>query len=184
MLTKTQLIKVILKNAFKMAVALIIAGVIIYVSASQIRKISDSLLEEKTILFVMGRSLEMNSKLQEDFKTVNDGDRKINSALMSSSNILEFVDAMNDLGKKSALSVSLKFNTPVSTPPKYGISIASIDYTANANGDISSFINYLEAFEKIPYFTGLSSLNLTTQGDWQKKNSLISSTGKLYVRAN
>lgn len=63
------------------------------------------------------------------------------------------------------------------------LGLASIDYNIVLNGNVSILASYLKDFEKLPYFSSVSSitLNATPAKGWSDDSSIFIQA-KLYVK--
>ena len=152
--------------------AAVVAAIIVVFSGQQIVKISNSLAEQRATAFILEKRSETITQLKEDFKLVGDADKKIENAFPPADNVLEFVAALETLANQNGVSQGLSFSAPVE---------GSVDYTIAIGGHIFILINYLKNFEKIPYFSAISSVSLNAPGGWEG-NSTISLKAKVYTR--
>ncbi len=181
-MNKRKVILIILKRFIGAAAAVAASLILIFILSRQIDKIGNSLTEKKNLSFVLERKTEITEKLRRDFNIIGDSGQKIQSALPPDDNILEFVGALESLASQSGLSQSFKFGNPADFPIiKSGLKISVIDYNISLNGNIFSLINYLKSFEKLPYFSGISSVSLSGSG-WEN-NSAINIKAKIYVKS-
>lgn len=184
MINKKQLLISIAKDVLKSAVFVIIAIVVVIFAEKKIVKIADSLQEKIVLGSVLDKSNETSLKLREDFKIVGEKDKKIQAAFILADNILEFVGILESLAKQHSLTQTVKFSSPVPVPNQSGnLNLASIDYNIVLNGNVSTLASYIKDFEKLPYFSGISSitLNATPAQGWND-NSSIFIQAKLYVK--
>jgi hypothetical protein len=177
MFTKKQLLMMILKNLLKASLAAAFAIAVIVFTGGQIGKISNSLVEQRTATFILEKRNETISRLAEDFKKIGGTDEKIKNAFPPVDNILDFVAALENLSVQNSIQETHSFGTPSETRD-------SIDYGINMSANIFSLINYLKSFEKLPYFTGVSGISLSAQGNGWEGNSLVSLKARVYTRAN
>lgn len=157
----------------KAAAAVILASLACVFLAAKIDKVSRSLQQQRILTLVMEKRSETLSKLKDDFKITGGAEEKINDALPPADNILDFVAALEALAKDNSVVQILSFESPSNLTINYGI---------NISGNVDSLINYLKDFEKLPYFTGVSGLNLTApNGDW-RSNSSATLAAKVYTK--
>lgn len=154
--------------------AAVAAAVVIFFSSSQISKISQTIREQRISAFVLEKRSETIFQLREGFRVIGDADKKIEEALPPAENILGFVAGMENLASQNSVQQILSFSV---------LADKIIDYNINLNVNISSLINYLKNFEKLPYFTGISSINLSASsvGGWEE-NSAVSLRAKFFIR--
>lgn len=172
MFSRKQLIIKILKLAARAVIAVIVAAIVVIFFSQRISKISASLAEQRASAFILEKRSETNAQLKEDFKIVGEADKKINDAFPPADNILGFVAALETLALRNSLQQSLGFGAPADS---------SIDYSITLSGNIFIFINYLKDFEKFPFFTAISSVDLNAPGGWEG-NSTISMRAKVYTK--
>jgi len=174
MFNKKQLIIKILKNLLKAGVAVAVAAVVVFFAGKQISEISQTIREQRISAFVLEKRNETIFQLREGFKVIGDANTKIEESLPLAENILGFVVSLENLANQNSVQQILNFSAPIGK---------SIDYNINLNANISSLINYLKNFEKLPYFTGISSFNLSAPsvGGWEG-DSAIFLKAKVFIR--
>lgn len=166
------LLLTISKYALRAVIPAIIAVFMITFLKEKIILISRSVVEQRTLSMVLERRSETLSKLKNDFDAVGEVDEKIKGAMPPADNILDFVAALESMASKHSIQQSLNFNTP---------SDSSIDYSINLSGNVFALISYLKDFEKLPYLTGVNSVNIVSQGDWTDSSSVYLAA-KLYIK--
>lgn len=186
MLDKKQLIATMIRGAVNALAVLFIAIVIVWFASRQITVIAKSLQEKRLTEAVFEKKSETVIKLQNDFESIGDRDKKVEEALLSSNNILEFVGILESLATRYALQQTIKFGVPVpvdGTPE--GVNLSRIDYNITLTGNISTLAKYLSDFEALPYYTHASSVNLSTQSPqgWEDV-STITIQAKIYVKSS
>lgn len=174
MFSKKQLIIKILKNLLKAGVAVAVAIIVIFFTGRQISKISQTINEQRISAFILEKRSETISQLKEGFRVIGSADKKIEESLPPAENILGFVAALENLASQNSIQQILNFSAPAEK---------IIDYNINLSANISVLINFLKNFEKIPYFTGISSINLSASpvGGWEE-NSAVSLKAKFFIR--
>ncbi|MEK9154834.1 MAG: hypothetical protein AAB596_02090 [Patescibacteria group bacterium] len=171
--SKNKVFTIIFKNFLKAVAAIIIAIIALLFFSRQIVKISESLAEQRASAFILEKKNDVITQLSEDFNLIGDADKKIENAFPPAENILGFVAALETLSNQTSLNQVLSFGTPV---------VSSIDYNIKLSGNISNLISYLKRFEKLPYFTEISSINLSaSSGNWEN-DSLISLEAKIHTK--
>lgn len=184
MINKKQLLTAILKYTLKTGGIVTVAVILVIFVSKQITKIANSLQEKMVLSSVLERRNETSLKLREDFKKVGEKDKKIEAALPSADNILEFVGILESLAKGHSLNQTVKFNSPVPLAAAVNdLKLSSIDYNIVLDGNISTLVDYVKDFEKLPYFSGISSItvNATPPEGWGGKSSIFIQA-KLYVK--
>jgi hypothetical protein len=155
--------------------AVLFAIFIVIFSSKQIQKISVSLAEQRLASFILEKKSETISQLTKDFKLIGDAEDRIKNAFPPVDNILDFVSAMENLLIQNSIQGTASFNSP----PESG---EYIDYNISLNAGVGFLINYLKGFEKLPFFTGITSINLNAQGGGWDGNSAVSIRSRVYTR--
>lgn len=166
-------------------VLIIIASLCVYFLQKQINSINATIAEKKEMNYLITNREEVDRKINTDFKLVDPQyEKKITDSIPSVYNILSFVDALESLSKKYSFKQTLSFNQPTPASEIIGpIPLMLINFNIAINeANVDGLTNYLEDFEKLPYFTSISSINYLAQGagGW-KENSSININGRLYV---
>lgn len=178
------IIKILIKIVI--ALALVLLGVtVIYFLNKQINKINRSFNEKKTMDYFIENREMVNDKIKTDFLEVDpDYQKKIDEAIPSVYNVLSFVDAMESLAKKYSFEQTLSFDQPIpesSLNNPIPLTIVKFNLIIN-QANIDNFANYLQDFEKLPYFASINNINYlgASDGGW-KNNSTINITGSFYA---
>jgi len=182
------------KNKFtlKIIIKIIIILVIIslsttasYFLSKQINKINLSMAEKKDMDYLISNREEVNNRIKTDFLEVDpDYQTKIDNALPSVYNVLSFVDVMESLAKKYSFKQTLNFNQPTPVTDVSGpVALTAINFNLTiTDTNIDTFINYLQDFEKLPYFTSIDNISYlgNSASGWQN-NSSINISGSFYA---
>lgn len=185
MLTKKQLILVILKNLAIVVVAISISLVVAIYASKQMAKISDSISEKKRVSFVLEKRSETYNNLKRDFAILDGADKIIESALVPSDDISNFIGAIESLGVQSGVVQSYQFGIPGPSDIAGNMSIANIDYSLKVSTNIYGLIAYLKNFENMPYFSGILNINIAASTPRGLDNvSNVSMNARLYARKN
>lgn len=180
--------KFIIKLIIKIIIALAIISLsvaAIYFLSQQINKINKSFNEKKTMDYFIENRETVNAKIKTDFLEVDANYKtKINEAIPSVYNVLSFVDAMESLAKKYSFKQTLSFDQPVpSATPTGPILLTVVKFNlVIGEANINNFTDYLQDFEKLPYFASIDNINYlgTNDGGWEN-NSAINITGSFYA---
>lgn len=165
--------------------AIAIAGLASYFLALEISKISDAVVQNRRLATALEKRTEVFSTLARDAQIIGNNDTIVDNAFISSDNILEFISALESLALKNGVTQSFHFETPTPAPISAPFPLSTIGYSNNLSINVSSLTNYLKDFEKLPYFTKISSLTITS-GDptgWRGASS-VSMRATLYTKAN
>ncbi len=178
---KTQSINTIVKNVLGAFVTVVICGVLMFILDSQISNTVKSISQAKlAILEAQASNIDI-SRLQNQFKTIDGNDTRINNALPHENNVIPFVNALQALAKKDSVQESYTFSSPVPYTSQGSMNIYSISYSISLAGNISVFTNYLNDFQNLPYFTNISSITISSPSGLQQGSSM-NMTATLYVQ--
>lgn len=187
MFTKKQLQLIIplAKRFLKALIAVIIAISAIWFLSGQISKAGNVILEKKKLSLILSKRNEITLKLTEDFQVVGSNDKKIADALPPADSILEFISTLDGIAQRNGFNQTLRFGTPVLFSSDAGkILLSTIDYSITMDGAaVTNFTKYLEEFERMPYFSGISNVIFNSPGGrgWDD-NSTILMQAKLYTK--
>ena len=185
MITKEQLIRLILQNAIIVIVASFLSGGVIWYSIQQMRHIGHSIAEKKRVSLMLEKRSETYARLQTDNTLLSNADVRIKAALVPTEDISDFISALETLGVQTGVQQTHHFGVPVLSNDKNGMSIATIDYSLGIQANGYTLISYLKNFEQLPYFSGISSIIVnsnTTKG--LNEVSSVSLGAVLYTRQN
>lgn len=158
---------------------------VIYFLNKQINKINKSFDEKKTMDYFIENREKVNAKIKTDFLEVDPSYKtKIEEAIPSVYNVLSFVDAMESLSKKYSFKQTLNFDQPTPEVTITGpIQLTAIKFNLIiSDANINNFTDYLQDFEKLPYFASIDNINYlgTSERGWEN-NSTINITGVFYA---
>ena len=185
MLTKKQLILIILKNLAIVVVAVSVSLFVVIYSSKQLAKISDSISEKKRVSFVLEKRSETYANLKNNSVMLQAGYGAIEASLVPSDDISGFIGALETLGIQSGVTQSYQFGTPAISAKSNDLTITSIDYSLKIGTNVYGLIAYLKNFESMPYLSGVLNLNVSAGGARGLDDvSNVSMNARLYVRQN
>lgn len=185
MFNEKKLLLHIVKNALVAVAAILGAIVITSILSRQIARISNSVFEKQTVALMLEQRTENLFKLKEDLQRAGTVDARIENALPAPDSILEFVGALESLASQRSLTQSVRFGNVVPSPMgSPDMPLSFIDYGLSFSGNIIILQNYLEDFEKLPFFTGVTAFNISSSEPtgWFG-NSQIGIEAKLYTKS-
>lgn len=185
MITKKQLILVVLKNLAILSVTVSLTLFAVIYSSKQIGKISAGVSDKKRVSYILEKRSETYTNLRRDFAILDGADRLIESALVPSDDISGFIGAIETLGVQNGVAQSYQFGLPNLSGVFGNTEIASVDYSLRVQTNIYGLIAYLKNFESMPYFSGITNINVSASTPRGLDNtSDISMSAKLYARKN
>lgn len=147
--------------------------------ASRIRAISTSLVQEKKLALMLEMRARGAETLYKDRTLIAEAKGHLERALFSTDEILEFLGALETLAGTSTLTTSIRFSDPVQTRNP---SVVMIPYTVTLNGNIFTLLQYLKNFERLPYFTRITSFTIRSPETGFATDSSITFTASVYAR--
>ena len=166
MFNKRQLLIDIAKDLAIMITVIVIASFVVASFSKHIIMIGNALIEKKKLSLVLEKRGELLAGLKHDFAIVGEGDQHIKEAFPPSDDILSFITILDNLASQTAIEQTYSFGVPIPAPGVgNAIPLLTLDYSITAKGNINTFIGYLKGFEKLPYFSGISSVMISGSGD-------------------
>lgn len=181
---KKAVAKVILRQVAKASVAVIIAMLVIGVFSNKIAAIQQSLTTKRQLSYLLESQVRTTEDLKSAAKLLGNNDKRIETSLPPSENILDFVAILETLANQNSLQQTLKFETPTTyVEPASGLELQKINYNATINGNVFTLINYLRGFEKLPYMTRVRAVGVTSTIDkgWEKE-ATVNISAEVYTK--
>lgn len=172
--------KIISKPVIRAMIFLVIALISCLYLASIISKTSVEILEKQKTLVLYQNSQEQAAVLREGFQQVASYVDVVNNIFPASEDVLPFINAMEDLASKNGMQHVFKFETAALQPVEE-LNLNKIPFNVSLSGTQSQFLGYLSGLEKMPYFTQVESLNITSPQSLEGV-SQMNIRGLLYVR--
>lgn len=181
MLNKKQLLAIIIKQSLIILVMVPLAITSVWYSTKQMTAISHSIKEKKHISYILSTRSETYERLRADFAKTGNAEEKINSALISADDISPFLAALDTLALQSGTTQTYHFGVPDAGAGS-GSKMESVDYGLTIHANASETIAYLKNFERMPYFSGINSIALSSAGqNGINDQSSVVLSAKLYV---
>jgi Tfp pilus assembly protein PilO len=132
--------------------------------SQQITRLSDDVLKNRKLASALEKRTELFAAVKRDTELVGTNDVLIEQAFIPSSNILDFVATLESLALKNGITQAFHFDTPTPSPISAPFPLAMVVYSNSLNGNLKGFSNYLKDFERLPYFTKIESLSISSSG--------------------
>lgn len=159
------------------------AILIIIILSKEITKISDNVVKNQKLANMLTERTTLLEKLKQDVNIIGTNDMLINNAFIPSNNIIEFISALDSISLKNSITQAFHFSSPVESTISSPFPISTIDYNNSLSSNLPTFIRYTKDLEKLPYFTKINSLNITSQdATGIQGNSPISFQATLYTK--
>ncbi|HAT68626.1 MAG: hypothetical protein A2481_02225 [Candidatus Yonathbacteria bacterium RIFOXYC2_FULL_47_9] len=164
MFTTKNLLMLVGRHAI-IAILAIGASVLVAVLLSQeITRLSDDVLKNRQLASALEERTELFAAVKRDTELVGTNDLLIEQAFISSNNILGFVAVLESLVLKNGITQAFHFDTPAPSPISAPFPLATVTYSNSLSGNLVAFSNYLKDFERLPYFTKIESLSISSSG--------------------
>lgn len=183
MFQRNQLIALVGSSVLKVGVAVGVASVITWFTASRIVTISDSIVRLRTLAAISERRATSTAALRSALKEVEATSTAARAPLIQPENILEFVSVLESIASQTSMTQKVRFGVPVPySGPGAQLPVASVDFTIELAGTQATMLRYLSLLESARYYAAVHSISLnasTPQG--LNGASTIVLTGTLYV---
>lgn len=151
----------------------VLASVIVFLLSEQITKISTRATRDRHLATTLSERTALLSNLKNEADIIGTNDTAIKHAFIPSNNILEFVAIIESLAIKNGVTQSFRFSSPMPWIAETPLPLATVNYQNTVSSNISTFINYLKDFEKLPYFTKIDSLSISSSNaDWRAASTI------------
>ncbi len=163
MFTTKNLLILVGRHALIAFVAVSTATLAVWFLSRQIESITSGVVQNRKLVNTLEKRTELFSVIKRDADIVGTNDTLIEKAFLSSDNILEFTEALKSIALKNSVSQNLSLEGPVLSTQIAPFPIATITHTNSLEGNLLSFSSYLKDFERLPYFTKIESINISSQ---------------------
>lgn len=190
MFTKKQLIIELINILGRALLSVALAAVGIYIFSGQIAKIGQAARENRTAVAILAQKNQVANDLKNEFALIGGGDKVIEDAFIKAENIVEFIDKLERIAKNNNLEQNLRFGIPVPLAKKTEksgtvktLELMRVEYDMILKGNAASFNDYLQEFEKLPYFSNIVSITVNSNpaSGWEKE-STINIRAQLYLK--
>lgn len=163
MFTSKNLFVLIARNAAISFGVVLITALAVWILAGKIRHLSDSVVLNHRLQAELQKRTGLFEVLKRDLQMVGTNDSKIESAFITSDNILGFVGALDNLATKDSFVQVYHFDTPAPSAISSPFPLSTISYSNSFNATMPSFSSYLTELNKLPYYTRVDGLSITSQ---------------------
>jgi hypothetical protein len=163
MFTIKNLLMLIVRNTIISLIFVAISISSIFYINGKISIITDTIVLNHKMEAELKKRSELLETLKQDAQIIEKNDILINNAFIPSNNISEFTNVLDDLAIKNNIIQLYRFETPVISSTSDELSTSTISFSNTISGDFSTISKYLKNFEKLPYFTKIESLNISSQ---------------------
>ncbi len=163
MFTTKNLLMLVGRHALIALVAISTATLAMWFFSRKIEHTASGVIQNYRLVNTLEKRTELFSMIKRDVNIVGTNDTLIEQAFLSSDNILEFTEALKSVAFKNSIAQNLNLEGPVLSPQTAPFPIATVSYSSSLEGNLQAFSNYLKDFERLPYFTKIESINISSQ---------------------
>lgn len=182
MFTTKNLLKIFSKHILIAFGFILIATISITILSGKIIQLSKTTAESRNMAASIREQASLLSSLKHEADIIGNNEEIIEGALIPSNNILTFVSAIESLALKNNISQKFHFSPPVVAPIGSPIPVNIINFQNSFSGNTNILVNYLKDFEKMPYFTQINSLNISSADGNVMTSANISFSASVYAK--
>lgn len=146
---------------------LIIAGGLVFYLILQINKLAANLENKQNQLANDINTKSLNVNQAQNYEQIAPFTAKIQAALPSPDNLLDYQNALEQAAIASGVQISVNFaaaqGAAANQPAAAGAAPKSIDHTVELKGNLNNFAIFISALENLPYFVKVNNFNLASQ---------------------
>lgn len=176
---------VLLRSLAAIVATVVVASVLVVALRAEIRKVASATHDRNRLNAVLESRNRVIAGLATDFGRIRDAKPAVAAALPPSSNILEFVGALESMASKDSITQSVHFEGPTVSNLSFGsppVAIDTVGFSLALSGNIFTFIQYLKDIEKLPYAVKIDSISIAGGADGWSNVSNIAMHGTLYTK--
>lgn len=157
---QTVINKQIKKSLIIIIGVLVVAGLLIFGATISIKRQAQKLAETENQIYLSLNSNELDLDLLQNWESISPYTDKINQALPPSTNLLAYQSALESAAQAAGVKVSISFSVlPKPINPSAGQKYQTIEHSLELVGNQTSFNQFLEKIENLPYYVEISSFN-------------------------
>lgn len=145
---------------------LIIAGGLVFYLILQINKLASNLGNKQNQLASDINTKSLNVNQAQTYEQVEPFAAKVQAALPSPDNLLDYQNALEQAAIASGVQISVNFaaqGVAANQGATAGAAPKSIDHTVELKGNLNNFAIFISALENLPYFVKVNNFNLASQ---------------------
>jgi len=171
----------IIKLLALVVIIIAISTSVVFILKNKIENRATQLQEKRNMLEILEKRDENFLELKSANKLVEKNLPTIKDMLPDEKNIEKFVTTLENIATKTNNNQVLIFN-PIENSKPAGEKIDSLEFSITLIGNSYSFINYLEEFEKLPYFIEIKNVVIKNNSGIANNNSQMNLKLEIYIR--
>jgi len=149
--------KKIIREAIILGCALTFFAALIIFLNSDVNKRAENILKYRRELETRNQTIALLSNSNADFERAKPMEAVLTNLLPSKDQLINFPRELERMGKEYAVQTGFTFGTE---QPSSATEPGNIRYTLSVTGLYQDVADFVEAFEKHPYFTTLDSIDV------------------------
>ena len=171
----------IVKLSVLIIMIVVISMSVVFILKNKIEDKTVQLQEKRNMLEVLEKRDENFLELKNTNKLVKKNLLVIEKMLPDEKNIEKFVTTLENIAAKTNNNQILIFD-PIENSKPTGEKIDSLEFSVILTGNSYSFINYLEEFEKLPYFIKIKNVTIENNLGIVNNNSQLNLKSEIYIK--
>ena len=176
---KTDFQKKILKSIIATVLILVVEATVLFFIIQTVSKKAAEITERKMLAISFEQETANFGNMEKDYQRIKPYLGTINNTLPDEENLFKIPGAIEDIGLKFGIKVSLSLKSQSSLPSE----ISGVNYvlfSASLDGNYNILRNYLKEIDYLPIFAGVDSVVIG--GSSIFNNSAIQLGGKIYIK--
>ena len=171
----------IIKLSVLTVAIVVISMSVVFILKNKIEDKTAQLQEKRNMLEVLEKRDENFLELKSTNKLVEKNLLIIEKMLPDEKNIEKFVTMLENIAAKTNTDQVLFFD-PIESAKPVGEKINSLEFSITLMGNFYSLINYLEEFEKLPYFIKIKNVTIENSLGIANNNSQLNLKSEIYIK--
>ena len=172
--------EVVIKKAIRKTVLLVVLFLLIttggiFFVIKKTKAMSQNLQNKQNLIYLANRQIQFATEIMRQWKVIEPNVTKIDNALPPSNDLLGYLGGLEKIATEAGVSQNVKLQTstasgtskttPVNLPGQVAKGKGgSVEHTIEIKGSLEQVVQYLILLEKAPYFTKVTSFNITNTG--------------------
>lgn len=185
MFTTKNLLSIAGKHIFIALLFVLVAFGSVFFLSTQISKISTQAAKDRNFIATLNERTARQTALKQEIEMIGTNDTAIRDAFPPSNNILELITALESIALRNGIKQApLHFSSPAPLSTVGTFTSETIRYENTLSVNIGTFIKYLKDFEKLPYFTKINALSISSGSDGWHTGATVSFSASIATEAS
>lgn len=176
---KTDFQKKILRSIAITVLILIAEAMVLFFVIQVVQKKQREITERKMLAISFEQETANFGNMEKDYQRIKPYLETINNTLPDEENLFKILKAIEDVGLKFGIRISLRLENQSSLPSEIS-GVNYVPFSVSLEGNYNILRNYLKEIDYLPIFIGIDSIGIS--GSSIFNNSAIQLRGKIYAR--